>query len=63
MASTEVTVGQYARFAGETGSLVICRGGVNLAAQDKEAMRATKRFGWQANNRCNASGFRLARSR
>ena len=25
--------------------------------------RATKRFQWQSNNRCNASGFRLARSR
>ncbi len=29
---------------------------------DAEEMRATKRLSWQANNRCNASGFRLARS-
>ena len=29
---------------------------------DAFEMRATKRFQWQSNNRCNASGFRLARS-
>jgi len=29
---------------------------------DASEMRTAKRFQWQSNNRCNASGFRLARS-
>jgi formylglycine-generating enzyme required for sulfatase activity len=29
---------------------------------DASELRAAKRFQWQSNNRCNASGFRLARS-
>jgi formylglycine-generating enzyme required for sulfatase activity len=29
---------------------------------DGSEMRTAKRFQWQSNNRCNASGFRLARS-
>ena len=30
---------------------------------DASEMRTARRFQWQSNNRCNASGFRLARSR
>jgi formylglycine-generating enzyme required for sulfatase activity len=30
---------------------------------DAYELRSAKRFQWQSNNRCNASGFRLARSR
>jgi formylglycine-generating enzyme required for sulfatase activity len=29
---------------------------------DASELRTAKRFQWQSNNRCNASGFRLARS-
>jgi formylglycine-generating enzyme required for sulfatase activity len=44
----------------ESGNGRVVRGG--RWGGSAEELRATKRLSWQANNRCNASGFRLARS-
>lgn len=43
-----------------TGTRRVIRGG--RWGGDASELRAAKRFSWQSRNRCNASGFRLARS-